>query len=252
MSRPPDPDFELLLKDPNALLLKYQGLIQTIVYFYVDQGMFSLNQKEDIVQSVNLEVLKRIPSIQQHFNGSALLKTYFSAIARNICLHMGKKFVMKPIPLQLLPGGDADGGHQTDRYSIQQARSVFGAILVQLGPYEPKLRICLKLRYRHPVTHEDILHWWPECGNREMNNLLAMFGGDYRHLEDKDIYPMIVPYFNAAEGKVSGNDALRKWTASKIQIILKLLQTAFPGSNFDEEVVRILFEDRSSPFLLRE
>jgi DNA-directed RNA polymerase specialized sigma24 family protein len=252
MSRPLDPEFELFRKDPHSLLMLYQGLIQSIVYFYIEQGMFSVHQKEDIVQSVNLEILKRIPSIQQHFNGSALLRTYFSAIVRNICIHMGKKYVVKPVPLHSLPGGDADGGLQTDRYSIQQARSVFGAILVQLGPYEPKLRICLNLRYRHPLTREDILHWWPGCGNREMNNLLAMFGGDYRHLEEKEIYPKIVPYFNAAEGKVSGNDAMRKWTASKIQIILRLLQTAFPGSNFDEEVVRILFEDRSSPFLLRE
>ena len=252
MSRLPDPDFEVFLEDPHAILLKYQGLIQTIVYFYVEQGMFPSDQKEDIVQSVNLEILKRTPSLQQHYNGSALLRTYFSAVVRNICLHLGKRPATTSVPIRTLPGGDIEGGRQLDRYSIQQAREVFGAILVQLGPVAPKLLICLKLRYRHPLTREEILRWWPECGNREMSSILTMFAGDYTGLDDKEIYAMIVPYFNAAEGKVSGNDALRKWIASKILRILDLLQTSIPGGSFDEESLRILFEDYSSPFLLRE
>lgn len=252
MPRPPDPDFDLFLKDPHAILLKYQGLIQTIVYFYVEQGMFPPHQKEDIVQSVNLEILKRIPSLQRHYNGSALLKTYFSAVVRNICLHLGKRAATTTVPIRSLPGSDVEGGRQPDRYSIQQAREVFDAILAQLGPAVPKLLICLKLRYRHPLTRQDILRWWPGCGNREMNSLLAMFAGDYGNLIDKEIYPMIVPYFNAAEGKVSGDDALRKWIASKILRILDLLQTSIPGGSFDEESLRILFEDHCSPFLLRE
>jgi DNA-directed RNA polymerase specialized sigma24 family protein len=252
MPRLPDPDFEIFLKDPNAILLKYQGLIQAIVHIYVEQGMFSPTQKEDVIQSVNLEILRKIPSLQRHYNGSALLRTYFSAIVRNICLQLKRTTGSPLLLIRNDMESDVEGGRQHDRYSIQQARDVFEAILVQLGPVLPKLLICLKLRYRYPLTRRDIQRWWPACGGREKARLLEMFGGDYGNMIDKEIHPLIVPYFNAAEGKVSGADALRKWQASKIQKILKLLQEAIPGSSFDEESLQILFEDYLSPFLLRE
>lgn len=252
MPGPPDPDFELFLRNPHAILLKYQELFANVVQFYIERGMFPPDQKRDIVQTVNLELLEKIPTISEHYNGSALLRTYLVAIVRNTCIYLGDRARTPPIPQRSVTADDADKTLLTDRYSLEQAREIFRVILVQFGPVLPKLLICLKLRYRHPLDRRDILRWWPDCGNRELTRILAFFDGDYIKLRDREIYPLISPYFNAAEGKVSGTDSLRKWTQSKIEKILGLLEEAIPGSSFDEENMRILFEDYLSPFLLRE
>ena len=253
MPGPPDPDFEAFLNDPHTILLKYQGLFAYIIRFYISSGLFPPDAKEDMLQTVNLEILERVRTIRQHYNGSTLFRTYVAAIVRNICLAEARKGrESHPPHRSLVRGVDVEDPASTDRYSLQQGREIFRAIMLQLGDTGPKLLILMKLRYALPFTREDIVAWWPSCGNREMRMLLEAFGGDYGTMTEKEKYLRISPFCNAAEGRVSGPDALRKWVVWQMRKIHRLLKRAFPESSFDDQDLRALFEDYHSPFLLGE
>jgi hypothetical protein len=246
----PDTDFALLQTDPKGLVLAYQGMVEVIVRKYISSGMFSGGSYSDVVQTVNAELLERIHGVRANYNGSTLVKTYVSAVIRNICLKLHKKGMYgkpfdPPVTEKLLTPVD-----MVDRYSVGQARRAYWAIMQQYRRDLPKLTMCLKLRYQIPLERKDIFHWYPECSPVLISQLIAHFGGNSVHLTEKDTYALVTPIFNAAEKKNNTPDALRKWTASKILEILNLLNGSIPHAAFDEGSLRILVEDYFSPFLL--
>ena len=248
----PDPDSHLLQTNPKGLVIAYQGMVETIVRKYVGSGMFSSESYPDVIQTVNAELLDRIYRIQANYNGSTLVRTYVSAVIRNICLKLHKTGMYvnsldPPLSEKLLTPVD-----MVDRYSIGQARRAYRAIMQQFGRDLPKLTICLKLRYQIGLERKDILRWYPECSSVSISQLIAHFGTHPIHSTDKDTYAFVTPIFNAAEQKENTPDALRKWTASKILEILDLLNSTIDHAAFDDESLRILVEDYFSPFLLKE
>jgi hypothetical protein len=248
----PDPDFLILQTDPKGLVLAYQNMVEIIVRKYVRSGMFSDESYSDVVQTVNTELLERIHGVQANYNGSTLVRTYVSAVIRNICLKLRSKGMYgrpgdPPVTEKLFPPVD-----MVDRYSVGQARRAYRAIMQQYGRVLPKLTICLKLRYHISLEQKEILRWYPECSPVLVSQLMGHFGAHPIHVTDKDTYAFVTPIFNAAEHKNNTPEALRKWTASKILEILNLLNAGIPHATFDEESLRILVEDYFSPFLLKE
>ncbi|MEW6511248.1 MAG: hypothetical protein AB1428_09845 [Bacteroidota bacterium] len=247
-----DPDFDLFLRDPHAVLLKYQNLVEVIVVNCIQSGMFPLEQKRDIIQSVNLHLLEKTDAIKEQYGGTSLFRTYLSAIIRNTCLILCAQVGRRPIPVRALTEYDGDPAEPVDRYSIQLARRLFRAILPQFGRHLPKLIICMKLRLRKGLTEEDIRAWWPRCSPRDLGRLLEKFGNEYQNVNEKQVYAFVSPFFIAAEGKVTGEAAIRKWTVLQLEHIADVLNSAIPGSDFDIQSVELLFEDYFFPFLLRE
>lgn len=248
----PDPDFLLLQTDPKGLVLAYQKMVEAIVHKFVRSGMFSIESFADVVQTVNAELLERMPKIQANYNGSTLVRTYVSAVIRNICLKLHQKrlfghFVDPPVPDKLLAVGEP-----VDRYSLGQAKKAFWAILQQFGRDLPKLNICLKLRFHIRLLRKDILLWYPACDQKVVSELVERFGTDAAHPNEKETYALVTPFFNAVENKNNSSDALRKWTDSRVAELVDLMNDSIPNAKFDEESIRILAEDHFSPFLLKE
>lgn len=248
----PDPDFHLLHSDPKGLVMAYQRMIESIVWKFVKSGMFAHESIADVVQTVNMELLERIDRIQANFNGSTLVRTYVSAVVRNICLRLHRqRFYSKPADPEVKENMLNSIG-ALDRYSIEQARSVFRAIMQQYHRDKPKLTICLKLHFQIGLTREDIMQWYPECSPDVVSRLTSLFGGGPVRRHEKETYALVTPVFNEAEQKNNLPDALRKWTESKILEILTLLNSSIPPAAFDDESLRLLVEDYFSPFLLKE
>ena len=84
-------DLAHLRATPQALLLKYQMTIGIIVKGYISRGLFDAADFEDVIQSVNEAVLRRIPAMQRQFRGESTFKTYLSKIVMNICISLAKK-----------------------------------------------------------------------------------------------------------------------------------------------------------------
>jgi DNA-directed RNA polymerase specialized sigma24 family protein len=252
MPRPDDPHAELLRRDPHRLLLEFQDPIRRAVLSFVSRGGFPANTIDDVIQSVNEHLLRRMPNIQKQFDGSVLVRTYLSQIVRNICLSLirGKQFAREF--QELSEEAELDGDPVTDRYSLDRGRVLLEAVLAQFGRHRAKLVLCLKLRFRIPMVTDDILAWSPVCDQLSMTTLLSSFGGDYRSLTEKEVFAIVTPIFNLIEGKQNTPDALRKWLSEKMEDIIELLNGHPPVRTFDEETVEILVQDRFSPFLMHE
>jgi hypothetical protein len=249
---PPDPDYLILQTDPKGLVLAYQDMVETIVRKYIRSGMFTVESFSDAVQTVNTELLERMPSVQKHYNGSSLVRTYVSAVIRNICLRMHmKKMYARPSDAPPI-NNSLEMIDEVDRFSIDQARKVYRAIMQQFGKDLPKLIICLKLKYQIRIQREDIIRWYPGCSPVLMSQILDRFGSDYASMTERESYEFATPIFNAAKNKSNTPDALRKWTTDKITEIVSLLNGSLPPAAFDDQTLRILVEDYFSPFLLKE
>jgi hypothetical protein len=227
-------------------------MVEAIVYKFVRTGMFSVESSADVIQTVNTELLERMPKIQSNYNGSTLVRTYVSAVIRNICLKLHQKRMFgnpvdPPVSDNLFAPGES-----TDRYSVGQVVKTYWAIMQQFGRDLPKLNICLKLRFHICLERGDILLWDPRCNDDIVSQLLTRFGTIAVQLNEKETYAIVTPIFNALENKENSPDALRKWTNSRISEIVDILNNAIPTATFDEDSIRILVEDYFSPFLLKD
>jgi RNA polymerase sigma factor (sigma-70 family) len=245
-------DRELLRIDPQGLVLKYQDMIRIIVHKYISSGMFDHQSFDDIVQSVNATLLKRIRRAQVQYNGSTLVRTYVSSIIRNICLqlHQDQK---RELPTERFEESDFPRPNLIEeKLAISHSIAVFRAILQQFDHHAklPRLLLCLKLWYRIPLESIDVLRWYPQCSETDLRCLLESFGSRYDHLPNKEVFRVFTQFANKAHQKENSDDAIRRWTQSKVQQILELLNGSPPTASFDEESLRVLVEDYFSPYLL--
>ncbi len=255
-----EPDFDnsievrLLREDPRALLLKYQDMLRIIVRRYVSSGMFRGADIDDILQELNAALLERLPRIQRQYDGSSLVRTYFSAIVRNLCRDMRRDAREKNAELPLEPENVPDSRNPMARYEVEHAIRKFRAVLRQYSAWRhyPKLLLGLKLRYRLPLSAADILLWYPGCSDSDVNRLLAIFEIENPELQDWQIWDEVTAVSNKAEGKTNTPDAFRKWIEDQIGEILALMNWPGGTSSFDDASLKILIEDFFSPFLRRE
>jgi RNA polymerase sigma factor (sigma-70 family) len=218
-----DKDIGLLRSDPHSLILKYQETVKIIVKKYILAGVFRASDFEDIVQEVNMALLAKIPAMQLQYNGTSLFKTYFSVIVRNICMKEHAKTNREVKIEQKDITGFIDRAHVEEKIVLEKEIQRFRAILSLYYRQRPKLLLCLKLRYRIPLTPEDINLWNPKCSFSDREMLLENFGSNFDGKDDVEIYKIITPVMNKNEKKSNSIDAVRKWTDSKISEIIQLL-----------------------------
>ena len=244
-------DIALLRTDPRELLVRYQPTIRIIVRSYVRSGMFHPSEFDDIVQHLNNELLEKLPRIQEQYNGTSLFRTYFSNIVRHACLSLHTKRQSQPAFLKLDRTSNLlEPGSAEHRLLIEHDTRVFRAILDQFHSERPKLLLCLKLVYRLPITSLDVLNWWPDCPETDVDTLLGSVADEGTILTHKDLFSILQPLVNRAEMKNTSADSTRHWVDTRIQTILRLLNGIPPTSAHNRETLGILLEDYCAPFLL--
>ena len=87
-------EIKLLKKNPEKLLLEYQGMVWAIVRNQMMKGLIAYDEQDDLFQEIMKKLLERISRIQSQFNNSSQLRTYFSTIIRNICYENTRKVSM--------------------------------------------------------------------------------------------------------------------------------------------------------------
>jgi len=248
-------DIDLFNRDPHAFLALYQEKLRIIVKTYVHCGMFRPQDFDDVLQTLNENLLLRIPSIKAHFRGTTVFRTYLGAIVRNLCIDLYRIQHAQRRP-RTIPIEEAFPSPHTDMtvlHDIRHIRRVFRAILQQFD-YRlelPRLLFCLKLRYRIPIERTDILKWYAGCDRKDLRRLVRSFSGNYEHRTDGEIYARVTPLLNRADGRENTPEAIRRWTGERISNILDLLNGSPPTASFDEETLKILVEDFFSPFLTK-
>lgn len=245
-------DIELLRSDPQALVLKYQEMLKIIVKKNINIGMFNASEFEDVVQEINIALLKKIPAMQVQYNGMALFKTYLSVIVRNICLKLHSKETRGSEVEIKEPGSIFDRDSIEERSMIEDEIERFETILNLYHRNRPKLLFCLKLYFRIPIARNDILLWYPRCGLSDQATLMKHFGKKFDDMGDVEVYTIVTPILNRNENKSNSVDALRKWTDSKVHEIIDVLNGTPKEANYTPDALKVLVDDFFSPFLLRK
>jgi RNA polymerase sigma factor (sigma-70 family) len=240
-------DISLLHTDPRGLLLRHQETIRIIVKIYIESGMFSAAEFEDLVQQVNVRLWEKMPVIQANFDGSCLFRTYLSQVIRNACLNLHDKKTRQPQFYRLEGTAVAPSEEPNRKLLIEHDVGVLLAILDQFNTQRPKLVLCLKLYYRIPIGRQDILDWWPQCPEKQLQYLLDTFGSHFGDISEGELYVRLHPIFAEMERKSFPVDSLRRWVDDKIGQIVRLLNGSPPVATYDRSTLGILLEYAVSP-----
>jgi DNA-directed RNA polymerase specialized sigma24 family protein len=246
-----DRDIELLHSKPEKLVAKHQKMIQAVAKTGLKNGWVPASEIDDAIQTISLELLGKMEAVRKNYDGRALLRTYLSQIAMNICkrYHKTKSPIQRSAEsLDSLPSREL----VFDGVLIDEARDRFRAILLLYGHRLPKILLFLKLFFRIPIGSGDVLKCYPQCRNRDLDLLLRLFSGDYSSMFDRQIMEILTPFVNKMEKSSTSPDAYRRWIALIIGEICDLLNGDPPTARFNRETVSLLFEDYCFRFSEKE
>lgn len=233
----------LLREDPGELIVKYQPIVIVIVQVYMRSGYFRGEEKEEIVQQINEKLLERIEKIRQQYNGMAQLRTYFSAVIRNLCLEIIRKGRNRDV-LRLVEEYDHNLSYSPDqlnRMIIDQELQRLDLILAMFHKLKSKLVISFKAMLRMPLHEDDLLDY---CKERDISEIEKeyeiLMAGEAKN--DKEVYRQLTVLFNYIECKNNSLDAVRKWVWIREEEVLKMLNGDPPRANHNHETLMILLE----------
>lgn len=235
-------DIVLLRTDPNRLIMKHQKMIRAVARTGLDNGWFPASEFADVTQTINLELLARIETVRQNYDGRAFLRTYLSQIALNICRRYHKDHPVtnkSPQSLDYLPAGD----RVFEKVLIDEARERFRAVLLLFGRRLPKILLFLKIFYRYPISRKDVLDCYPHCEDKELGPLLTYFAGDYSSSQDQEIMAVLTPFANKMENSSTSADGYRRWIGYIVAETCDILNGDPPRAQFGRETFSLLFED---------
>jgi DNA-directed RNA polymerase specialized sigma24 family protein len=235
-------EVRLLKDDPNALIMKYQETIRIIVKKFITSGMFEPDELEETMQMVNVELIAKIKHIRNNYSGQALLKTYLSAIVRNICLKIHAKRNREPESRPLSEDLMAFDEKIADHLDIEQELKRLDRIVSYFGAKKGRLRFCLKLRFHLPLSRSDIAACFPRCSEDDAAAIMGFFPAFGHEKGILEVYRLITPFFNRYDVKDNTADAVRRWTEKQIVEIIGLLNSPPQRSNFNLESLQYLLE----------
>lgn len=242
-------DVELLHTAPQQLIVKYQGLFRGIVVRYRTCGLLRGAEPDEILQVVNLEMLKKVESIRQHYDGRSFLRTYVAQAAVNACLKYArdqKKVEQVEMSDDITPVAPASVVAQL---LIQETKEDFRTILRLFGRRLPKILLFLKICYRLPIAEHDVLSAYPRCRKQDLQPFMKQVRGEYTEATDAQLLEDLAPCFNGFERSSTTPDGYRRWMNERVLEICDLLNGDPPVSSFDRGTLRILVEDYFMPFL---
>lgn len=232
---------ELLNSEPKQLILSIQGLIDIIIHQFIRAGKFRFEDKNDIKQQVNEELLKKISKIQSQYQGKSSLKTYLSVIVTNICndiTQFDRKITFVSVKESMIQDFDAKAFENLlIKEEIKNLRNTFNLYHRQ----KPRLLLLLKLKFRMPVGFNDLNAVHPNITIFEFEQFMVRIA-PYKDNTDVVIFSALTEILNKHENKNNTPDAMRKWIKQKINELIDIMNGNPPVSNYNEETLQILFE----------
>jgi DNA-directed RNA polymerase specialized sigma24 family protein len=235
-------EIQLLHASPNNLIIRYQPMIETIVSKYIRNGFFTYNQKNDLIQHVNENLISRTDIIRNQYNGSTLLRTYYSAIIRNLIIE--EKRLENKTNSEFRKIENCDGVSYDSNFDKIYFLDEFDRLEKAISMFyrqRRKLILCLKIFFRLPFSFQDFVKYCIKMTKRSYNEIFKYLGPK-NQVDDKHICEKIIPVFNKCENKNNSPDALRKWFKHKTDEITKLMNGDPPKASYNKESLQILVE----------
>jgi hypothetical protein len=134
----------------------------------------------------------------------------------------------------------------SNKIFIEEELTKFQFILKMYYKSQPKIELCLKIKFRIPVVAEDILKCFPKCSRHDIDKLSQ----DFRFQQDKRVFETIINIFNQNEGKENKGDTLRKWISIKTDEIIRHLNHTHDYLVYNQknisDLITLYFQDMYS------
>lgn len=231
---------EWLRQEPDKLLAHYQFIVEATVARFISRGFFRPEEKMEIVQEVNVELLeKKMARMQEQYNGSVYLRTYFSKVVYNSCLETARRRKHQPqvFSAETLTEEAARQRSPLEELAIRDELGRLEALLKGHRQYY-KLKLCFKLWVRSPLQRED---WQFFEGPKTREAVARLQENSQRPgLSEKETFEMAAALFNLLENKDTAADSLRRWVQQQADHFIELLNGNPPVSRYSRETFRTL------------
>lgn len=235
-------DYLLLRNHPFQLLLNYQKVFRIITRRYARNGYFSYDECDEILQHINEKLFSRIEIIMEQYDGRVLVRTYLSAICRNIIkeyirtVRRRKRLLMENVVMEqeyFFPGN-------MEMLFREECRRL-DRIMVLLGKNKAKMWLLMKLTFRIRMDMNDFLAVSVSAGKVIGEDVIRRLNNDVT-LRDKDLYLLTFPLFQLTGPRISNPDTLRKWFKQKLSEVIALMNGLPQRAYYTEETMQILVE----------
>jgi hypothetical protein len=238
---------------PGDYFLPYKKMIQNIIWFQlIEKGYYTYEEKDDLVQSVFLDLLEREEKIISSFKNESKFSTFLNAVVINICRDLRKKKIRDNSRKSNTTGEENNfifsNIRSTDFTPEQQM--VIGEYLQKLKiilytypKNRRKIFVSLKAIYRLIILLSELPSMDLQATkNKIIQECLAALNNFSIEITDQEIYRLLTQIFNLIDGTNKTNDAIRKWLDDRIAEIISLLNGNPPEARFDKDTFRFLFE----------
>lgn len=244
--------FRNILKNhPRTVVLIYREYIKKFLIFknaHADPA-----EREDIFQEILVRLIEdKIYKIREkydfNFHKISSFTSYFMVTVRNIYIDIIRERNVRPLTAggvqEIDDVADLHGDKKMiDRLLINEELTKLQTILVLYYKIRARLELCLKFKYRIPVTRQDIEKCFPKCREEDIKTLTQ----DFTAAKDKRVFEKILSVFNYHEARVNKSDTLRKWVNVKVdEIIMHLNRThgarIYNNKNF-ADFVALYYQD---------
>lgn len=235
-------EIALLKEDPNQLLVAFKPIIEGTVRRFIAKGFFKSDDQDDLVQHIHLDLLeKKLARIQEHFDGSCYLSTYFSKVVYNICGEMARKKKNQPDQrsVETLAEIKTEELSAFQRITIEEELHKLEGYLRGIRKQKEKKVLSLKVFSKVALSSFDFRVY-----NRlsSFEDVLAYFEGTYETEPEKNHYTRLAELFNEQEAKDGNGDSLRKWVQILVDKIVLRMNGNPPTSFYDRSSLAILFQ----------
>lgn len=212
---------KMLQKQPFDLVCskEYQQSVLKIVRKFKQKGGFLQDTEADVVQEITTIILEqRITYMQKNYAPKyGNVKHYFEKVVYNLAVEQVRKSHKRQnfsqdlakAPLQRV-------GRSRSNDTLSDELKKLALFMNKTGRQSAKLYILFKMYSRAIINKQDFLNYYPDLQKEELNQLLEVFGQNYAHFDDRDLYAKLYPLINKVENKKNSADAVRKWLGSRI------------------------------------
>jgi hypothetical protein len=215
----------LLENHPQTIVLIYQKYIgKFITYKHLNP-----DEREDIFQEVITRLIAdKIYKVQKkydfNFKEISSFTSYLMVTVRNIYIDIIRERNIRPLTTKGVEEIDDVPDKYGDKKMInslmlKEELVKLQTILIMYYKSRAKLELCLKLKYRIPVTRKDVETCFPACSDEDVKTLTQ----DFKFTRDKRIFEKILSVFNHHEARKNKSDTLRKWINVKVDEIIRHL-----------------------------
>lgn len=234
-------NFKNLLQNyPQSIVMIYRKYIERFIAFKHPGA----DDRDDITQEVITRLIgDKIFKIQKKYDFNfnpfnaeentenlkniSSFTSYLMVTVRNIYIDIIRERNVRPLTAGGLEEiGDVPDKHGEDtmihKIVLKEELVKLQTILILYYKTRAKLELCLKLKYRIPITQEDIEKCFPQYRQED----IKVLSQDFTFAKDKRVFEQILTVFNYHEARENKSDTLRKWINVKIEeIIMHLNRT---------------------------